>query len=102
MNVSAHCGELRERAGFGVAVAIAQHELGRERQRAGEELLRTNARGARRGVGRDDARVMAAAAHHERTRIVRRDRARENVERQRREEEAGPEHAAGTYQPNGR
>src|SRR6185436_4881949 len=86
----------RERAGLGIAVAIAQDELRCERQCAGNQLLRTDACGPCRGVGRDDTWVMAAAGDDERTRIVRRDRARENVERQRREEETGPEHAAST------
>ena len=77
-------GELRERARFGIAVAIAQNEMGCERQRARNELLVANAGVTRRGVGRDHARVMPAAADHERTRVVgRRLCARENVERQR-------------------
>ena len=78
-------GELRERAGFGVDVAIAQHEIGRERQRAGDRAGRRGCRVARGGVGRDDARIVAAAADDERTLRVAAMRTREDVERQRRE-----------------
>ncbi len=86
-------GELRERARFAVAVAVAQQQFRRQRQRARHELSGADAGVARDRVGGDDARVVAAAADDEGTRCVGgRGRAREDVERQRGEDEAGPEH----------
>jgi hypothetical protein len=93
--------ELRERARLGVAVAVAQDELRRERERGRQQLAGADARGVRGGVGGDDARRAAAAADDQRSLDVGHClRAREDVERQRGEEEAGPErHIAFTCHP---
>ena len=85
--------ELRERARFAVGIAIAGMHFRRERECRGNQLPGADAGFARCRVGGDDARIVPAAADDERVRgVSRRLRASEDVERQRREEEAGPEH----------
>ena len=82
---------MRERARFCRVVAIAQHEVGCHRQCAGHELVMANPGRLRRGIGRDDARIVSTAADDERTRgFSRVQRAREDVEGQRGKEEARP------------
>ena len=85
-------GDLRERAGFGGLVAIAQGEIGSERERPRHELPVTDPRRLRSGIGHHDARIVSPAADDERTRGHRGvEPAREDVEGQRWEEETGPQ-----------
>ena len=93
VNVSAHVASCASARASASTVAIAGAELRRERERRGNQLAGTDAGLVRRRIRRDDTRIVAAAADDERMRgVIRRLRAREDVERQRREDEAGPQH----------
>ena len=82
-----------ERGGLGLRGALAQHEVGRERERRRDELPGAHSGIARGGVRADDARRASAGGHRERLRGVSgRVPPREDVERQRRQEDACPEH----------
>ena len=85
----------RERRGLELRITIAERDVGHERKRRRDELAWHDGGGVRGGIRGDDARVMPAGRDGERTRGVgRRERAGEDVERQRRQPQARPQHDA--------
>jgi hypothetical protein len=82
----------RQRRFFRARVAIAQHDIGRERERRGDQLAVADAGSARASVRGDHARIVAVAGDDERVLRVRRCGACEDVERKRRQQKAGPQH----------
>ena len=76
-----------------LAIAVAQHDARGEDERRRDKLLRRDGGIERGGIGGDDVRIVAAGSDGERPRgVSRRLRSREDVERQRRKQQAGPQH----------
>ncbi len=91
VNCVAHEATASSAADSASGIALAQHEVGRERERRRDELPGAHSGIARGGVGADDARRASAGGHRERHRGVSgRVPSREDVERQRRQEAGRP------------